>query len=425
MKINFKIKNLVLASLIISAIAVGFLFIRGTTYVNTSFSIQFEGIEKGVNPDNTRFDYNDIASDNALKEIFKFAGVEYKDEYKDHFTVVPVLPNGIVKTLQEKRVSGEDYTYFPNEFKVKIKVDKKIGLDKKTCQALASGYKIGYEIYFKDRYSYPFMDLDKLVGYFDYSKYDYPEYKEIFNNEFNIIYSYLNILKKDDSEFRSSDDYTFADIYEGVALLQNLDLKKINALISTYELSKDVEKLRIKYAYMIRRHELEKNKSTGNYEVSQELLNIAKANKKSIIMPGVGGDSITVSVVNDTYDTLAARATDAQSTSSDIAEEIAFIRQQIDKLDNPKFSEFKIASAAKEVNDLSATLENDIMDQVKLITKTAKEYFDYKYENAVTSVYDSKIEYPVSIPKAIVLFLGIFIFLTIVFVKFAPHKEEY
>ena len=425
MKINFKIKNLVLASFIIAILAVAFLYIRGNTYVNTSFSIQFDGIEKGINPDNTRFDYNDIISQEALKEIFKFSGVTYKEEYKKNFAVIPILPVAIVKTLEEKRIAGEDYTYFPNEFKVKIRVDSKIGLDKNTCRALADGYKMGYEIYFKDRYSYPFMDLDNLIGYFDYSKYDYPEYKEIFNNEFNVIYSYLNILRKDDSEFRSSDDYTFADIYEGVALLQNLDLKKINALINTYELSKDIEKLRIKYAYMIRRYELEKNKSYGNYEVSQELLNIAKANKKSIIMPGVGGDSVTVSVVNDTYDTLAAKATDAQSTSSNIAEEIAYIRQQIDKLDNPEFSDFKIATAKKEVNDLSASLQNDIMEQVKLITKTAEEYFDYKYENALTSVYDSRVEYPVSITKAVVMFLGIFIFLTIAFVKFIPHKEEY
>ncbi len=417
-------KVILLISCVVAMALVGLVYIIGDTYVSTGFSIQFDGIEKGINPDNTRFDYRDIASEKALKEVFQLADVEYKEEYKDYISVHPILPGNIVEKLKEKRVEGEEYTYFPNEFKISIKVDDGIGLDKATCKLIGDVYKEGYEQYFIKNYSYPFMDLDKLIQNFDYSKYDYPEYDTIFDNEFSLIHSYLQILRKDNPEFKSSKGYTFLDVIEGVSLLENLDLKKINALISTYELSKDVGKLRIKYAYMLMRYELEKNKKHNQYEVSQELLKIAEANKKNIIMPGMAGGTITVSAVNDAYDTLASRATNARGQSSNIVEDISYIKMQVDKLDNPKFSYFKISSAKKEVDKLSEELQNDILEEVNLIMDMATEYFDYKYENAITSIYKSRVDYPLSMVKMLVVFVVLFMFISILMIAVYNHQQD-
>ncbi len=415
---------IVVVSLILTVIIASFMLNSKDNYITTSFSIQFEGIERGISPDNTRLDYNDIVSDTVIQAAFRLAEVEYKDDYEANFEVIPILPIGIEKTLEKSRKEGEDYTYFPNEFMVKIKLDPAIGLDKVKSEKVADAYKEAYETYFKKKYSYPFRELDQVIAYLEYEKYDYPEYIEIFKNEFNIIYSYLRLLDRDDPEFKSEAGYTFMDIKEAVNRVEKYDLNKIDALISKYQLTKDNSKLKIKYAYMLRRYDLEKNKNAKNYQVSNELLSIVKNNEKDVIVPGLTDGTVSITLVNDNYDTLAEKATKARTDSTNINSEILRIQRELEKINNPSPEyQAKMRMIKNEVDTLSSDLQADIDGKVELIAKVVDEYFDYKYNNVVTLVHGAEEQKKFSNKQIAMIFL-VSLCLSTVIVALMPNKRK-
>ncbi len=395
--------NLALIGLVLALLVVLSLIFVGPMTLSTSFSLQFEGIERGINPDNTRFDYQELTSGPVIAAVFKYSGIEYKPEYDPYFQVTPVLPEGIVDRIKKNRISGEDYSYFPNEFVIKIKPNPSIGLTNDVMQTIATNYKAGYETYFIDKYTFPFMDLDAQTGNYDLSSYDYPEYARLFQSDYNRMISYLNILERDDPEFVGPEGLTFRDLKEGIKLSNRLDVQKMDSLIDMYQLSKDKEKLKIKYLYMIRRYTLEKDKDYGTYQVSQELLNIVKQNDSKVLIPGVAGETMSISVVNDTYDEIASKATNAQVNSVNINEEIAYIQRKLNELEAPTQSLVKISQARKDVDVMATGLKDTISNWVSRIKTNSVAYFDYKYDNAVTQVYNLHITRMLSPLKAVIL----------------------
>ncbi|MBS7528115.1 hypothetical protein KHM83_15620 [Fusibacter paucivorans] len=424
-KTNNRPKNFVFLSLIIAMVITGLLYFLTPVTVSTSISLQFEGIDKGKNPDNTRFDYTKLVAEDVLMQLFEDAELVYDASYLAQFEVKPVLPAHIVQTIKDKRVAGEDYTYFPNEFVIKVTPSRTLGLTESMCETLMAHYASTYEAYFNDHYTFPFMDLETLVNSFNFDSYDYPEYQTVFENEFAIISSYLNILERDDPEFISSEGYTFSDLQQGLQLTKSLDINKMSSIINSYKLSKDAEQLRIKYLYMIRRYTLQKSKAQSEYQMSQTLLDIVKQNKSTVIVPGMTGEALTYSAVNDTYDTIASQVTDAQVTSVNIDEEISYLNQKLYELDNPTHTAAEITHAKNDVNRLALALMDKVKDWVNRITSTATEYFAYKYENVLTPVYQMRISRVLSPLKAGVLCFALWLFLSFMLSRISYQRSRF
>lgn len=298
-------RTIAITALLIAAIIAALLLFYSPATVSTRISLQFEGIESGKNPDDTRFSYEELISEPVLQKLFQDCGLTYDSEYFHQFEVIPVLPENIVQKIKEKRIAGEDYTYFPNEFIIRITPSPSIGMNYSVCEQLAEQYVYSYETYFKETYAFPLVDLENIVGVFNADAYDYPEYETIFENSFNILFSYLDILERDDSEYETTENVTFGDLKQSLARVQDLDVKKMSSLIDTYNLSKDSEQLKIKYYYMIRRYQFEKTRAVNEYTINQTLLNIISANKTTLILPGISGESMSYEALNDSYDSIA------------------------------------------------------------------------------------------------------------------------
>ena len=354
--------------------------------ISTTISLQFDGVEKGLNPDDTRFDYKEIISEEAIKFVAQKAEVEYREELLELVSITPVLPGSIVETIKGRRIKGEEYTYFPNEFIISINSNEELGYDQEKSLRLLKSYKDGYEEYFIDKYTYPFIGLGKMLSYFDYSKYDYPELTKVFDSEFNMISSYLNVLISDNPEFVSSKGYTFNDIKETINLSKNLDLNQIDALVSAYELTNDLDKLILKYEYMIKKYQLDKNKKENQYAVSDSIIAILESNESSVVLPGIAGDFITVSALDDTYDTIASDATNYRLSAGNSEEEIKYLNAEIEKLYNSRPETADVIAAKAEVDQLVLKLNEKILNWINMIEESAEEYFDEKYEGAVSLV---------------------------------------
>ncbi len=381
---------IIAVSLICAVLAVAAYQLTGSKIIATTISIQFEGIEEGLNPDDTRFDYNEIVSADAIKAASSIANIEYNKAFTSLIEVQPILPVNIVDNIKSRRVKGESYTYFPNEFKITIRPDDSIGLDQKACLLLLDAYKEGYDTYFNDKYKYPFVDISDMTSYFDYSNYDYPELTKVFDNEFNMISSYLNVLINDDPDYVSSEGITFSDIQETINISKRLDMDQIDAYVNAYELTDNLDQLILKYEYMIRRYERDKNKAENQYTASESLVTLLEEKKSSVLLPGSNGEMITVSQLDSSYDDIAKDATQFKMNTGSMDEEIKYLQSELDKLYDsvPDTDEVKVAK--EQVNVLVGKLNQKIENWTVMIELTSEEYFDVKYENAITLVDHAK-----------------------------------
>lgn len=387
MNINKVYLKYFLISLIIAGIIVlGLNQMLTTKVVATTFSLQFKGVEKGIKPDGTRFDYEEIINEEVLKAVSEQSGIPYNRSLKEGISIEPVLPNQIVDKIKQKREKGEMYTYYPNEFKVIMDYNKIDTLDLEQAKKFMANYKIGYETYFLDQNQYPFMDLNSILDYFDYASYDYPELTNVFNNEFNMIFSYLNVLIQDNPTFVSKEGYTFKDLKETIETSKNIELNQINSLVNAYRLTNDVEELILKYQYMIKRTQLDIQAKTQVNLASEELLTVLEANEKSILIPGSSGENMTISMQDKTYDNVASQATEAKLNAVEKNEDIKYLLTKIQELQDRVPESQEVIDAKNEVDSLVENLNTKIATWVQSIEKMAGEYYEEKYSDAIMLV---------------------------------------
>lgn len=394
-----KHKGLLIKSLILALCLVLLLDITGGKYFSSTISIQYKGIGAGLNPDGTRFDTNELIGEDVLKAVFEAAKLTYEPEATNQFEVRPILPRGIVETIKQKREKGEPYTYFPNEFEIRVKPKLFGGINIFEAQKLSSAYKTGYETYFKNTYQYPFVNLDNTFGRFEYSKYDYPEVTKIFGNEYKMLISYLSVLKEEDPNYRSEKGYSFQDMLSTLESSRSLDLNRISAMVSAFNLTKNKELLVLKYEYMVRRYDLEKNKDYGEYAISKDLLAILKSKENGVVLPSIGGSAVTVKSVDDSYDPLAKKLNDALVQAGNRDEDIKFLQREIVKHQSSTYTADQLGAAEREVISMIGELSVKIGNWVTNIKELADEYFEKKYGNAIRLTGKSHLSGGLSVKK--------------------------
>jgi len=406
---------LVLGSLVIALVVVFTLNSVMQKNYETVLSLQFEGVEKGINPDGTRFNYESIVSEEALKYVAKNAGLDYDPALKEAVVIRPILPSQIIDSIKKKRASGSDYTYYPNEFKITLNPDLVEEYSKNDSEGFMSNYKIGYEEYFFEQNQYPFMDLEKILDYFDFENYDYPELSLVYDKEFNMIFSYLDVLIADDPEFVSSQGYSFKDIKETIKTSKDLELNQINALVNAFQLTKNTDELILKYKYMIKRYQLEIGEKNQVSAISDELLAVLEANKKSVLVPNGGGESMTIETHDESYDAVAVQATDSKMASGEILQEVQYLQSRITALEGRVPAPQEVIVARNQVLELVDRLEEKTDNWVALIETTSNEYYQDKYNDSITLIEPVAIEAGLSTKMSMAAVLVLTVFLLILF----------
>ena len=386
--------------------------------IATSISMQFSGVEKGMYPDNTRFSHLDLVEEEVLDYVFDYSNLGFKESFIRAFTVEPVVPNGMIETLKKRRAAGEDYTYYPNEFIIKIKPDDSIGLTEDVAKTIAKNYEGAYTAFFNERFTFPFLDLQSLVDNFNYISYDYPEYEVVLDNLFNVIVGYLSILEKDAPTFVASNNMSFSSVKEGVNLTRKIDVPRISSMVHTYRLTKDLDELIMKYDYMIRQNELNRDMESRNIEVRRSLLQVVDNNKSTMMLEDVSGEAVGVSVVNKIYDHVASEVALAEKNAGNWTEHIVILENRINDLNGNLYNQSEISEATMAVENMTADLYAKIVSWVDEITTMSSQYFEKEYANAITSIYQVREIPSMSMIKSIIISLFIWLIVTFSLYRF-------
>ncbi len=408
--------------LIIALIVFFALSLMPTKTIATSISMQFNGVAKGMYPDNTRFSHLDLVDADILSSIFEYSGIPFDEQYTRAFTVEPVVPANMIENLKKKRAAGEDYTYYPNEFVIKITPDLAEGLSKDMATTVAENYQAAYTEFFKDRFTFPFLDLQSLVDNFNYIDYDYPEYEIVLDNLFNVIVGYLRILEKDAPTFTASNGMNFSGVREGIGLMRSIDLQRISSLVHTYSLTKDFDELIMKYEYTIRQYELNHAMDLRNLEVRTALLGVVENNKATMMLQGLTGEAVGVSVVNKIYDSIATEVTRSEKSAANWTEQIIILKNRINELNGTRFTSVERIRSSKSVEVLSNELYEKIVTWVEMITEMSNEYFAIEYENAITSIYSVREVGGISPMKQLAIAILVWMVSTLLFFSYEKRK---
>ena len=433
-EIMLKGKKIIAISIIISLL-VSFLGVYLTDTkketVKVIIAVNSPGIEKGLNPDGTKFDINLIASNaivrSALQNIIvdddkKSVEVDkFVEPIKRNIVIDPIVPGNIVDKILFMKKEGKDYEYFPGQFVITYNVSKDQKPKDKSGREILDALVDSYEKFFTDKYSGRTI-LANALGKVNYDFYDYGETSTVLHNQLSIIRNYLIEKMREGSDFRSKKTgLSFNDILESINIIDTVDIRKIDSLISAFNLTKDKEKLLIKYEYSIKTSVVEKEKKENEAKIAKDMMDNFKQEQNSVYIPGLTSDitksedNLKIGNSNSYYDSLAERSTNSAVEAANKVYDMQYIENEMNKIKSDQISEDTKKIVEKDVMVLVDYIKNKVENWVALTNDTTFEFYDLALNKAIKklspsesyAVYSKSKVFIISI--AVGLFLGMFI----------------
>lgn len=231
-----------------------------TVKINLTFN--YLGIERGLNPDGSKFNVFEIKSKEVLGSILqKLSGSSLTmDEIKNKIIVESVMPKAAVEQVRTEQTEGNQYYYIPYEFSIAyIEPDpfEKIG----PIQVLNALSEV-YSDFFLENYAEKntILQEEKINA----EEYEYIELADIYSNKINSMINYLYSHRKENEEFRAeSTGETFGDIIYMLTNLRDIDVEKYRSHVLQTSIAKDrssyLQKIKYIDTTLKRSYEQEKN----------------------------------------------------------------------------------------------------------------------------------------------------------------------
>ncbi len=271
MKKEYKITAVITAVFLLLGIIV-YLNVGTTQYAGISVLLKFENINKGMYPNESKFDKNQIISEEILQKAAENLEIDMSpQDLRKNIEVVGLVPKEIKEQLSS--TSGELEGYFPNTYQINLYNGNELKLEKEKQQQLLNEIVKEYQNYF-----YSFMSLKKSLPesyeaqYEDVISYDYIYIPDILNEKIDLLKNHILNLQKEYKTFRSASGYSFSDVYNSLEKLQDIKVQNINALIKSNSLTRDPKAAVKRYENMIANLELEIYEKEEKAKKAEELL---------------------------------------------------------------------------------------------------------------------------------------------------------
>lgn len=380
--------------------------------------LNYPGIELGQNPDGTQFDIRQLKSpfviENALKETeLDSIGIK-SDEIRRNIDITPIIPNDITQRAENMIKQGNEFSYYPSEFRVTYKVNKAFSYNQGI--GLLETIIAEYQKYFYTMYS-DVKTIENTTGTIDYTTYDYPDIVQIISTQIQGIQEFMVEKTKEDASFRSSvTGYNFADLDRSFEVLKTVDINKLESLVNTNTLTKDRLNLIKAYEYKVKRMELEQAKKKSEAEEAKRLMEQFKK-EDFVIIPDSTGKDLRTENPQSYYNTLAETAIIAGVESTDLQHEIDYYKKEIDRL--VSVTEAINTQLIEEADQRIEKIKEKLIGLIGVSNDTINDYYTYKYGNSIRQVAPAGIVSEISVLKnlCIALVAGLIIGLFVVFIK--------
>ena len=409
--------TIIVTTLIFTLIVIlgGYLYNKKNSAYNTILGFNYLGIEKGLNPNGTQFNKNDLVSTNELNYLFdKYneKGLKSKDlkSLGQNIEVKGIVPQYITERIEQALKKGETLSYIPTQYSISLKDG-----NKDIAEELVQDVIAEFNKKYKPQYEISEVSLN--------NSYDYDDYIVILKEHINR----LLLETKGEMKEKFSSKITgvsYIELSRKIQNYENVNLKKYISYIDVYNFSNNALTKKTRLEADIKMLKLEKSKLLGEAEVVKKALDEYKPTTKQLVLPSIGEMGIKLDTENEYYSKLLGKYIELNTLAANKDYEIKYKKQELEEIKTPSSTEDEVIQ--KIIKNLVTEL-NKITEEINNLNK---EYFDVEYGEMVKKIapVELKTEGKSVFLYAIVgIVLGAFIGIFIVFIKefFKSYKLKY
>lgn len=341
------------------AAAGAFIYDSRSSEVATIVALQWDGVDEGLYPDGTNFEYATMIPAHVYTLAVVEEGLDVSaNDVRNALTIQPIVPENILTQIQQALEKGDDLTYYATDFKWTLN-NSEVGIS----VTEASNLLTQLQIQLKDDFARKYVNQLSVLDFtdVDFEDYDYLDAYEILDAQVTAIENVMS--PRSEIEFTSSSGYTFNDILVRTNLLRRIELNQIITRTNNYLLTKDKQYLITSYQYKIEQAQFELDTAKAKELEVQDLVDNYKE-INNIVIPGLEDTTVGVDTY---YAELLASLVELQNGIADYTYDIAYLEIQIDRLNgvDPTFT-VTPEQQAEEVVKVESNIE-DALDKLDVI----------------------------------------------------------
>ncbi|SFC10883.1 hypothetical protein [Butyrivibrio sp. YAB3001] len=369
----------------------GFEHISGKgSYARAMITFQFDGIEKGLDPNGAAFDVSLLKSPYVIESALSGMGIDERniETVRKNINIVGVIPEDaveritVINKMAEKDTDNYekllDVSYFPSQYVVYLYDDGTFKNNE--LSQILNGVLSSYKQYFLDTYANA-EALTVTSNLLSGDDYDYGESIDLVKTQISIMLSYVEEKMKEAPDFRaSSTGLSFEDIVTALNFVKSVDVSRLSSFVESNSLTKDKSRQVEYYEYRIR---------TASNEISEletqleTVSNIISSYEKDPVVVVSGSDStLQYGEKNEYYDQLVSKKI---SLNQQIAEKNTGLNEYYLLLNNLNaVAQSNVQADYEYADSLLARLNTTIANWVALVEETTEEYYTTTlFSNAV------------------------------------------
>ncbi len=264
-----------------AALAAAYLYVGRIQTFHSEIIIRYEDFnnETGLTNSGKEINVYEILSPNIIAEALDaMDSNQTVESVRSSMSITPIIPSDVSEIQEAKLKSGEEYSYYPNEFS--IKYADHAGNGSNYVRDLLDAIIKNYTVYFSEKYlnqlSVPEIDFDVQNG-----SHDYLEIAEIFSEHTEDAITNLSELANISGGYRSpATGFTFSDLTTEYTMFKNYDLPTLFSDILRGQITQNEELLLKNYTYRRDQFYLNQKNETEKSDLALDLMRkFAKSNE--------------------------------------------------------------------------------------------------------------------------------------------------
>ena len=345
-------------------------------YSYETIQFNYDGASDGKDPNGNAFNPVNFLSDDIVESALIKSELTYDvDEVRAHISLENVVPENIVEEISSyekimdsessRKIGAKDYHPVRYRFNVFQDLDNKLSSGKlnNLLNNIVEEYCNKFYVTYKKTF-----DENAYQDLFNLDNYDYIYQGQIVSTRLSALMNYAEEIYKEHDDF-VVDGKSFKDLYLKAEKLIGTDASKINNIIVLNALSKDVERLKDYYTFLLERLNYDKTKYQSDLTAITAQVNAYEID--STVYVGTGESVIKVESNSvETYNTLLARQISISQQITSIEKQISDYTNILDKLEHPTGG----TTPEETVKSMLTALNKDYGDLQELFKVMIEEY---------------------------------------------------
>ncbi|QHI71306.1 YveK family protein [Aminipila terrae] len=441
-KIIAVVTALAVAVTLIGSVLISNINIGTKGEVQTAVRLYFDGIEKGMTPDGLPYDSNEIKAAEVLEKAMSDMSINNKPSASDVaecITLTAVIPDEAAETLQNisdlktedlKLEKLESLEIHPDTYILSFDVKNKLGLSLEEGRELLDNVILEYKNQLMQKYSDYSVLADTFAGDFSVDKYDYIQATDLMNEQIQIMEQYTKNCITDDNFTSQVTGMSKANILNALEAVRDVNIELLYTKIAVSYATKNAAKSVAIYEKLAEDKQREYSKSNEEASSLYALITNFKVPEQTLVINNSTGGAFSLKKQNAQYDSMVTRYTVAAGRATTALADSNYYAAEAERFRNSDTFSGADSQEAKEIVKLLDLTKKNVTQNMKVINKTVKDYYNekaykkYAEQLIPTQSYDKDNGMNLPLNLAIALAAGLILGVLIVLFKEYLKTEE-